>query len=77
MAVSDSQRKAIEKWDREKVDSLHLRVKKGMRETLQAHAEKQGESVNAFINRAIAETMDRDNAEKETSDPKVIGCRDR
>ncbi len=63
MPVSDSQRRAIEKWDKEKVDSLHLRVKKGMRELLQAHAEKQGESVNAFINRAIVETMERDNAE--------------
>ena len=64
MPVSDSQRRAIDKWDREKVDSLHLRVKKGMREALQAHAEKQGESVNAFINRAIQETMERDNAEQ-------------
>ena len=63
MPVSDSQRRAIEKWDKGKVDSLHLRVKKGMRELLQAHAEKQGESVNAFINRAIVETMERDNAE--------------
>ena len=61
MPVSDSKRRAIYKWDREKVDSLHLRVKKGLREVLQAHAEKQGESVNAFINRAIAETMGRDN----------------
>ena len=64
MPVSDSQRRASEKWNKEKVDSLHLRVKKGLREVLQAHAEKQGESVNAFINRAIEETMERDNAEK-------------
>ena len=64
MPVSDSMRRAIDQWDKEKVDSLHLRVKKGMREIMQAHAEKQGESVNAFINRAIAETMERDNTEK-------------
>lgn len=64
MPVSESKRRAIDKWNREKVDSLHLRVKKGLREVLQAHAEKQGESVNAFINRAIAETMERDNAKK-------------
>ena len=43
---------------------MHLRVKKGMREALQAHAEKQGESVNAFINRTIAETMARDKEKK-------------
>ena len=28
--------------------------------TVQAHADSQGESVNAFINRAIDETMERD-----------------
>ena len=60
MPVSDSQRRATEKWNKDKVDSLHLRVKKGLREILQAHAEAQGESVNGFINRAIAETMERD-----------------
>ena len=64
MPVSDSQRRATEKWNKDKVDSLHLRVKKGMREMLLAHAEKQGESVNSFINRAIAETMERDNTKE-------------
>lgn len=64
MPVSDSQRRATEKWNKDKVDSLHLRVKKGMREVLQEHAEKQGESVNGFINRAIAETMERDNTKE-------------
>ena len=60
MPVSESQRKASDKWDRDKVDSLHLRVKKGMREAIQTHAEQRGESVNGFINRAIIETMERD-----------------
>ena len=61
MPVSEAQRKASEKWDKDKVDSLHLRVKKGMREVIQTHAEQHGESVNGFINRAIVETMERDN----------------
>ena len=60
MPVSESQRKASDKWDRDKVDSLHLRVKKGMREAIQTHAEQRGESVNGFINRAIIETMERE-----------------
>ena len=33
------------------------------RQRLQAHAESQGESVNAFINRAIDETIERDQDE--------------
>lgn len=31
------------------------------RDTIQAHAQAQGESVNGFIKRAIQETMERDN----------------
>ena len=64
MKTSESQRRAVKKWDMEKIDRLAVRVKKGMRETIQEHANGQGESVNAFVNRAIAETMERDNAGK-------------
>ena len=35
-------------------------MEKGRKAQIQAHAEIQGESVNGFINRAIAETMERD-----------------
>ena len=41
-------------------DEIKVRVSKGNKETIQAHAEAQGESLNAFINRAITETMERD-----------------
>ena len=34
-------------------------------DTIKAHAEVQGESLNAFINRAITETMERDGAATE------------
>ncbi len=33
---------------------------KGNMDTIKAHAETRGESVNGFINRAISETMERD-----------------
>ena len=42
-------------------DRVNLTVKKGEKEKIKLHAEKQGESTNAFINRAIDETMQRDN----------------
>ena len=43
-------------------DRVNLTLPKGQKDEIQAHAAVQGESVNAFINRAIKETMARDNA---------------
>ena len=40
--------------------SLFLTVWQGLDIISVAHAEAQGESLNAFINRAITETMERD-----------------
>ena len=48
-------------WIAEKLDRINLTVPKGQKAEIKAHAEMQGESVNAFINRAILETIDRDN----------------
>ena len=49
-------------WIAEKLDRINLTVPKGKKDTIKSHAEARGESVNGFINRAIDETMDRDNA---------------
>lgn len=44
-------------------DRINLTIKKGEKEILKAHAEKYDNgSVNAFIQRAIAETMQRDSS---------------
>ena len=48
------------KWISEKLDRVNLTMPKGQKETIKAHAEAQGESLNAFINLAITETMERD-----------------
>ena len=53
--------RAKNKYNATNYDRIALQVKKGKREELKAHAEKQGESLNAFINRAINETMKNDN----------------
>ena len=50
-------------WIAEKLDRVNLTMPKGQKEAVKAHAETRGESVNAFINRAITETMERDNAD--------------
>ena len=41
-------------------DAITFRVPKGEKETIKAHAEQQGESLNGFIQRSITETMKRD-----------------
>ena len=60
MAMTDAQRRAREKWE-EKIGEIKFRVPKETKEEIQEHAAKQGESVNAFINRAVREAMERDN----------------
>jgi predicted HicB family RNase H-like nuclease len=61
MAVSKAQQKAVNKYVKENYDRVNVNMPKGQKDKAKAHAETQGESLNAFINRAITETMERDN----------------
>lgn len=63
MAISDAQKKALRKYKEAHYDRQELTMPKGKKDIVKAHAEKMGESVNAFVNRAIDETMERDLAE--------------
>ena len=60
----NSQTRAKNKYNAKAYDSLRIVVKKGRKDILKAHAESCGESLNGFVNRAIDETMERDNAGK-------------
>lgn len=60
MAYTEAHKRAYKKWQSEKVDDLRIRVPKGQREVIREHATSQGEAINAFVLRAIAETMERD-----------------
>lgn len=60
--VSEAQRRAVAKYNAANYDRVELRLDKGRKEAVKAHAEAQGESLNAFINRAILEAMERDAA---------------
>lgn len=61
MAVSKAQQRAVNKYVKSNSDEVKLRMPKGKKDVIQAHAAQQGESVNAYINRAIDEAMQRDN----------------
>ena len=49
-----------DRYNAKTYDEIKIRVPKGQKDLIQAHAEAQGESTNGFINRAISETMERD-----------------
>ena len=55
--------RANNKWNAKAYDRINLTVEKGKKDVLKAHAAQQGESVNGFINRAIDETIERDQQE--------------
>jgi predicted HicB family RNase H-like nuclease len=61
MAYNESAKKAVAKYNSKAYDRLEIRVPKGKKEILQAHAKTKGESLNGFVTRAINETMERDN----------------
>lgn len=54
--VSDAQRRAVQKHDREKVDKVTVRLPKGAQEVIKA----KGVTVNAFIIAATLEKMKRE-----------------
>lgn len=57
---TEAQAKAAKKYLTETVEDVRIRVPKGQKAVIKAHAESQGESMNAFVIRAIDETMERD-----------------
>jgi len=50
------------RYNEKTYDRLQLVVPKGKKDTIRAYAENIGESLNGFVNRAIDETMEREQA---------------
>jgi uncharacterized protein (DUF1778 family) len=69
MPLSEAKKRSNKKWNdanmKERYDRIQLVVDKGEREKLSAHAEIKGESLSAFIKRAVYATMEIDKAEAE------------
>ena len=58
---SDARIRANNKYNAKAYDRINIAVSKGKKEIISTHAKERGESVNAFINRAIDHTMEDDN----------------
>lgn len=57
---SQAQNKATQKYIKNTYDEIKVRVPKGEKDRIREHAAERGESLNAFIIRAINETIERD-----------------
>lgn len=53
--------KVKDRYNAKVYDEIKIRVSKGQKDEIKAHAESKGESLNGFINRAIGETIEKDN----------------
>ena len=58
MAVRKSQQKCVNKYIANHYDRINLTLPQGKKELIQQRAQQNGESVNAFINRAIDLLLD-------------------
>ena len=60
MALRKSQVDAVHRYVRKNYDRIGLTVPQGQKDQIREHGQKKGESLNAFICRAIRETMERE-----------------
>jgi len=60
MPVPKANQRAVNKYVKNNYDRINVTMPKGRKETIQAHADIYSQSVNAYINAAIDEKMERD-----------------
>ena len=58
--VSKNQQKSVNKYIQKNYDRINLTLPRGKKAEIQEHAHTNGESVNAFIARAIDRTMNEE-----------------
>ena len=61
MAVSKAQQKAVAKYNAKAYDRIELKVAKGKKDVIKDAAQKQGESLNSFINNDTVKDVATDN----------------
>lgn len=62
MATTKAGQQAVNRYIAKSYDRINVTIPKGEKETIKAHADANGESVNAFIVRAIREAIARQSA---------------
>ena len=60
--LTEAQRRAVAKYNAKAYERIEMKVKKGEKAVIVAHAETMGETLNKFLNRAVKETMENDGA---------------
>lgn len=60
---SAAQRRAVAKYNAKAYDRIEMKVRKGEKAAIVAHAEKMGETLNKFLNRAVRQTVQSDGGE--------------
>ena len=63
MAISEARARATKKYQ-DKFERIYIRVSSEEKAAIEAYAEEIGESVNSFVRRAVAETMEREKNQK-------------
>ena len=56
----NAQTRAKNKYAKKTYDDLRIQVKKGKKDVIRAFADKQGKSINGFVNEAIDEKIERE-----------------
>ena len=57
MAISPAQRKAVAKYNAANYDRVELRLPKGRKAEVEAHARNMGETINGYVNSLISNDM--------------------
>ena len=65
---TDAQKRSAKKWDAANLDRVSVAMPKAKKDMIKAHAGTRSESINAFINRAIDEAIERDSDDPEASE---------
>lgn len=59
MALTDAQKRAVAKYNEKAYDRIEVKVYKGQKDKIKAHAESKGMSLNAYINDLIEKDMNK------------------
>lgn len=61
MPVSEAKKRANAKYSKKAYDRLEMKVHKGEKEKIMAHAMEHDGSLNKFLNRAVKNQIENDN----------------